>query len=160
MRNFLKQDTDAFITVECSLLLTVIFIVYTFLAGIGIFLYNQCILQSNIGILAAEGVSMVGADEQTVVEELQKVESRLYKEKYYMKELPIIKISVSGNQLYVEGNGNLDNPVFNYGIGTAEWRIHSEWTILRNNPKKTVRLCKRVIALGEKLITEEVMENE
>lgn len=157
---FLKRNIDAFITVECSLLLTVILMVYAFLIGIGIFLYHQCILQSDIGILAVEGASMAGYDVQTVVKELQKVESRLYKEKYYMAEIPKIKISVSDSIIYMEGNGKVNSPVFAYGIGNAEWKIYSECTIQRNNPKKTIRLCKRVITLGEKLTAKEDVDNE
>lgn len=155
-----SKQVKGFITVEFSLLIIIIFIVYSFLISIGVYMYNQCVLQTNGGLLAVEGISMLAKDSDEKMSVLRQKESHLYREKYIFVEEPEITYSVSGNEVVIQGEGRVENPTALWGIGDEEWSFQTKWEVDTINPKNTLRLCKRLIKLGKWVMTEEEVLDE
>ena len=59
--------------------------VFTMLVCMGLYLHNQCVLQTNIYILSIEGAGMYADNAEHRLTSLQKIEAGLYKEKYILE---------------------------------------------------------------------------
>ncbi len=160
----IKKYVEAFVTVEYTLLVAVILLIYSFLLGIGVFMYNQCILQSNVRILALEGMTMVSLDSDQKITNLQRKEDRLYSEKYLFTEQMFTAYNIDGNNISIEGWGYMNSPISVLGVGEEQWLLQASCEEAAVSPADTLRLCKRLLALGEVLgenvVAEEAARDE
>ncbi len=58
-------------TIETSLLIPVLLFVYSFLVYIGLFQYNQCLLQSNTYILGLDTDAQIYSEKYLLAEEIE-----------------------------------------------------------------------------------------
>ena len=65
----MKKD-NAFVTVEYSLLLPILFLIYAVLIYVGIYQYNECLLQNDAFLYAIEGEEAPYSDKYILVEEM------------------------------------------------------------------------------------------
>ena len=64
------KKVDAFVTVEYSMLLPILFLIYTFLIYIGIYQYDVCLLQNDMYFYAMEGEVSPYPNKYILVEEM------------------------------------------------------------------------------------------
>ena len=156
----MKKYIKAFITVEYTLLISLVFVIYGLLLGIGIFLYNQSIMQSNVRILATEGMTTLLDDSRQKVEYLQEKESGLYEEKYLFMIRRSTTYNVTGESIQIESRGFMDNPISAWGVGEAQWSLEVSCKADTVSPKNTLRLCKRLLKWKEDVLKGEEVDDK
>ncbi len=156
----MKKYAGAFVTVEYTLLITVIFMIYSFIIGIGVYMYNECIMGSNVRILALEGMNMSSLENKQKIVSLQKKESELYNEKYLFVEQMATNYSINGDRIIIKGQVFMDNPIAILGVGAEKWTLQDSCEVTAINPAFILRLCKRGITLGKEGLAEEETINE
>ncbi len=147
---FFKRGIGGFVTIEYTLLLPVLLIVYTFLIGIGLYQYNQCLLDTNVYLLAGKGADLYGISSDEQVKRLQQLEGRLYYDKYFLAENIATMYQIRGNHITISGSAEMSNPLAAFQIGEEKWQLYTECTVNLINPAETLRLCKAVYSILEK----------
>ena len=140
--NAFFKRVEAFVTIEYSLLLPGIMAVFTMLVCMGLYLHNQCVLQTNIYILSIEGAEMYTDKAEHRLTYLQKKEAGLYKEKYIMAEDIQTDYRLRGNNIVITGSGRMANPFWLFGIGETSWELKAESKVNVISPCDTLRLIK------------------
>lgn len=133
---------DAFVSIEYTLLIPVLFVLYGFLIGIGIYQYNQCILQTNMYILGIVATEFSTETPQNQIEKLQEIETQLYYDKYFGGFDIRTVYSLKGSQLEVTGFGNINNISNIFGVGQNKWEIRASCKVDMMNSVDTLRLWK------------------
>ena len=155
-----KMMVDAFVSIEYTLLVPVLFVLYAFLICIGIYQYNQCILQTNMYLLGIESTRFTDETHQNQIDKLQEIEKNLYYDKY----LGVFDIetiySIKRNQLELTGLGKINNILSKFGVGEQEWKIRASCKVDMINPVETVKLCKTAYRIYQKVWWEEQQDNE
>ena len=123
-----KKNVKAFVTIEYSLLLPVLLLLFTFLVYIGVYLHNQCVLQTNVYLLAVKGARAEAESIGERIAHLQEQEKMLYKNKYLLAENIQTNYSAQRNKLVITGSGQMVNPFFASGTGGAMWQMFAEST--------------------------------
>ena len=82
-----EKKIGAFVTIEYSLLFPLIFMLFSFLVYIGIYLYNRCIFQSNIYIMAIEAARIDEENQKIPLQEFSK-------NKYLLRHMVNVVIQV------------------------------------------------------------------
>lgn len=154
------KKLDAFVTIEYSLLLPVILTLFTMLVCIGLYLHNQCVLQTNVYILSIEGARLNVDDEEQRIMLLQKKETELYNDKYILAEDMQTTYQIKGNEIAITGGGRMVNPFSLFGMGESAWELSAESKANVINPSETLRVIKNVRNLLEKLPLEEEREDD
>ncbi len=149
-----RKELGGFITVEYTCLIGVIFLIYCFLLSVGLFWYNQCILQSNVKMLALEGLHMADYDAEEKTEALQQKEKRLYHEKYLFAEEVSCSRKIIGNYIRITGKGFVGNTLYSMGIGDKRWKLSHSCDVVALQSADTLRMCKHILDLGEDLLPE------
>ncbi|MBQ8815842.1 MAG: hypothetical protein IJZ84_01000 [Lachnospiraceae bacterium] len=156
----MKKYAEAFITVEYTLLISGVIILYGFIISIGLFMYNECILQTNVCILALEGMHTAALDAAQKAAYLQQKEKELYGEKYLFTEELTTIYDIEGEKVCIEGRGYMNNPINIWGIGQEKWNIYASQQVTAINPADVLRLCKRLLIIKEDILTEGEAEGE
>lgn len=146
-RNAILRRIEAFVTIEYSLLLPGIMAVFTMLVCMGLYLHNQCVLQTNIYILSIEGAGMYAEKAEQRLTSLQKKEAGLYKEKYILAEDMQTVYRLRGNSIVISGSGRMTNPFGIFGIGETSWELKAESDVYVISPCETLRLIKNTFKL-------------
>ena len=144
------RRVEAFVTIEYSLLLPGIMAVFTMLVCMGLYLHNQCVLQTNIYILSIEGAGMYAEKAEHRLTSLQKVEAELYKEKYILAEDMQTAYRLRGNNMVITGSGRMANPFWVFGVGEMSWELKAESNVNVISPCETLRLIKNILNLLDK----------
>ena len=151
---------DAFVTIEFSLLLPGIMAIFTMLVCMGLYLHNQCVLQTNIYILSIEGAGMYADKAEHRLTSLQKKEAGLYKEKYILAEDMQTAYQLRGNNIVITGSGRMANPFWIFGIGEMSWELKEESNVNVISPCETLRLIKNTFKLLDRATGKEEGSNE
>ena len=146
-RNAILRRVEAFVTIEYSLLLPGIMAVFTMLVCMGLYLHNQCVLQTNIYILSIEGAGMYAEKVEHRITTLQKKEAGLYKEKYILAKDMQTVYRLRGNSIVISGSGRMTNPFGIFGIGETSWELKAESDVYVISPCETLRLIKNTFKL-------------
>ena len=141
------RRVEAFVTIEYSLLLPGIMAVFTMLVCMGLYLHNQCVLQTNIYILSIEGAGMYADNAEHRLTSLQKKEAGLYKEKYVLAEDIQTAYRLRGNNMVITGSGRMANPFWIFGIGEMSWELKAESNVNIINPCEMLLLIKSAFKL-------------
>lgn len=141
------KKTDAFVSIEYSLLLPGILAVFTMIICMGLYLYNQCILQTNVYLLAVEGARLYAEDNQQKLILLQKKEQELYAKKYILTENMQTVYNLKGNNITINGSGTMTNPFSVYGMGDKVWKLGAESKVGVYSPGERLRLMKNALKL-------------
>lgn len=154
-----KRDIEAFVSVEYSLLLPAILLLYCFLICIGVFLHNQCVLQTNMYILSIEGAE-VNVEGQAVIDDLRDKEQKLSKSKYILMEGKEINYSIRGNRLVITADAEMDNIFRKFGIGNGNWKFYAESEAWVYSPGVMLRQMKSVCERIDEIMREEAVGDE
>lgn len=136
-----KKTVGAFVTIEYTLLIPVLLLLYTCLIYMGLFLHNRCVLQANAYMLGVEGSRLTAMDPAEKVNWLQEKEAQLY-HKYLLAEELCSTYQVQGNYIQISSNGQMANPFSVAGIGADTWNLNANCQISTISPVDTLRLCK------------------
>lgn len=150
-----RKCVGGFVTIEYTLLIPILLILYTFLVCMGLYQYNQCILCTNIRILGTEGAQMIEESSAERVRELQEIEKKLYLGKYILAEGMQTIYQAQGNHVKIVGRGVMGNPLAVFGIGTDKWDLYAECDVTVINPADTLRVCKAVKNIVQNSLSEE-----
>lgn len=143
MRKLWNIQADAFITIEYTLLLPVLLLLYTFLIYIGIYQYDQCILQTNMYLLGSKGTALYTENPEEKVQSLQEKERQLYYDKYLLAEQLQTAYSVKGNRIQLNGSGKVFHPLSVFGLGGTYWELHAKSEATAVSGANILRLCKQ-----------------
>lgn len=143
MRKLWNMQADAFITIEYTLLLPVLLLLYTFLIYIGIYQYDQCILQTNMYLLGSKGTALYTENPEEKVQSLQEKERQLYYDKYLLAEQLQTAYSVKGNRIQLNGSGKVFHPLSVFGLGGTYWELHAKSEATAVSGANILRLCKQ-----------------
>lgn len=148
MKHIWKKQISGFITIEYSLLLPSILLLYTCLVGIAFYQYNQCILHTNVYLLGSEGTALYQTDAEDKLQALQQREESLYHSKYLLVENLQTRYEIKGNELKIIGTGNM----FPISIGNKKrvWNLYAACSVTATDPMDTLRLCKTMITWMQK----------
>ncbi len=151
--NAIIKKVDAFITLEYSLLLPVILGIFTLLIYMGLYLHNQCVLQTNINLLAIEGAKLYTDNNQQRLAFLQKKERDLLGEKYILVENIQIAYELKGNNITITGRGSMANPFSAFGIGNESWELRATSEVNVPSPRKSLKFIKSALELSENILS-------
>lgn len=154
------KKADGFVTVEYSLLVTCLFVVYAFLCSITLFLYNRCVLQSNMYLLAVEGAAWQAASPEKTVQYIQKKAAEADWQKYVLAENMQVTVQAQGNRVRVQGRGQLANPLAVLGLGKEKWDLYAESEATVQSPATTLRLLKKACRLLQEASKKEETQDE
>ena len=154
------KKVNAFVTIEYSLLLPGILMVFTMLVCMGLYLHNQCILQTNIYLMSMEGARLQKDNNDQRLLSLQKKEQKLYREKYILAEDMQTTYEFEGDKIIITGSGNMTNPFAVFGLGEETWSLSAESKIKVSRPGKTLRLMKSALKLPDNVVLEESEKDE
>lgn len=149
------KKVNAFVTIEYSLLLPGILAIFTMLVCMGLYLHNQCILQTNIYLMSIEGARLQADNHEQRLLLLQKKEQELYREKYVLAEGMQTTYELKGNKIMVTGSGNMANPFSVFGLGEKMWSLQAQSKTTILHPGKTLRLMKNALILLDKAASKE-----
>lgn len=121
------KKANAFVTIEYSLLLPVLFFMYVILVYIAIYLYDFCLLQNDVRLVAMGN------------------EKPGYQNKYLLVEELEIFHTKDGDKTFVTGVGELVSPLFVLGIGKEEWFFQSEVEVDTQSPVHVLRSLKEIL---------------
>lgn len=158
LRNKVKKEADGFITIEYTLLIPVLLVLYTFLVCIGLYQYNQCILRTNIYILGTEGSQLMNEEASSRVAMIQEMEELLYYDKYLLAEELQTAYSVSGNHIEICGSGKMTNPFAVWGLGETSWELKASCKLELISSARTLQLCKAIRNTLQGTLSEEVSD--
>ena len=155
-----RREMEAFISIEYSLLLPGILIMFTCLVCMGLYLHNQCVLQTNTYILSVEGARLDGDTTEQRIGLLQRKEMDIYNNKYILAEDMKTTYQLQGNKITISGNGRMANPFSILGLGKEVWTLSAESEFYLSSPADTLRLMKSVCGILENLPSKEESEND
>lgn len=155
-----EKKVKAFVTIEYSLLLPVLLLVFTFLVYIGVYLHNQCVIQTNMYILAVEGARLSANDTSRRISLLQEQEKKLYKDKCILTENIQTTYKVEGNKLIISGSGQMINLFWKLGMGEDFWQLSAESSVCINNSWNTLMLLKKACGLIEYIPSKEESDDD
>ncbi len=156
----MRKRVNGFITVEYTLLISVLIIMYGLMIGIGLFMYNQCIMHSNTCILTVESLHTSAMDAARKITYLQQVEENLYQDKYLFASHLQTSYDIKGDRICIEGQGRMYNPLNAFGIGQVEWGFYVPKQVTAISPQDILRLCKRLLTIKEDIMIEGESEGE
>lgn len=143
-----KKELEAFITIEYTLMLPILILLYAFLIYIGLFMYNRCILQVNTYLLSNQSTEAMGRD---AVEKVEKIT----KQKVLCCDDVVYEIHMRQNGCYISGGIRMQNPLGKMGIGTEYLELSAYSEAVRRSPVNILRLCK-----AAKMVYEEMKEEK
>lgn len=151
----MNKEVGGFVTIEYTLLIPVLLVLYTFLVCIGLYQYNQCILRTNIYILGTEAAQLMNMEASSKVARLQEIENNLYYDKYLLAEELQTTYSVRGNHIEISGCGKMTNPFAVLELGEDDWELNASCTVEAINSTEFLRLCKVIRKTLQGKVSEE-----
>ena len=160
MKNIIKtkKEVDGFVTIEYTLLIPVLLVLYTFLVYIGMYQYNQCLLRTNVYILGTEGVHFMNVEASSKAAMLQEIEDQLYYDKYLLAEELQTDYSVRGNHIEICGSGKMTNPFAVLSLGEDDWELNASCEVETISSAETLRLCKVIRKTLQETLSEEISD--
>ncbi len=119
------KKVGAFITIEYSLLLPMLLLLYTFLIYIGLYQYNACLLQTDSYFVLLEG-------------------DVTYQNKYLLAEEIKIDYSKTGKKINIVGTGKMHSPLSVMGIGKEYWEFQTDLETQEYSPINVLRVLKGI----------------
>ena len=123
----LKKRMKGSVTIEYTLLLPVLFIVYTFLIAVALFQYNQCLITTNVYLIGNQSMELARQDGEGKMKILKEKASRLYYDKYILIEDVQTAYSVKGSRVEIVGSGKMKNALNSVGIGEESWEFYAKF---------------------------------
>ncbi len=122
----LKKYIKGSVTIEYTLLLPILLVVYTFLIAVALFQYNQCLLATNLYLVGNQGMELARQDGENKIRVLKEKAASLYHEKYIMVEDVQTTYSIKGNHVEIVGIGKMRNLLNAVGIGEESWELYAK----------------------------------
>lgn len=141
----IMKKVEAFVTIEYTLLLPVLLMLYTSLIYIGLYQYNQCIMQNNTCLLALEGCCIYDLTQEELSESLSYLEKELNADKYILGENIKTQYEIKRGKLRIFSQGELANPLSKMGLGESQWELRGECEVSCVQPTQFLRLSKEIV---------------
>lgn len=139
----MKRRVDGYLTLEFTLLLPVLLLVYMVLTEAALYLYNRCLLQENAEILLLQTVR--DWEEGSLDEEhFQSHVDGLADWKYLFLQESSAECKKNGAVLTVTVRGRMYNVFHALGLGEAYREIEAAAAGTLINRKETLRMIKRI----------------
>lgn len=144
----MRKRIPGYLTLEFTLVLPALLLVYMALIEAALLLYNRCLLQENAEILLLQTVR--DWEEGLLGEELfQDRVTGLADYKYLFLQDRSASCQKSGMTLTVTVRGSLYNVFHAIGLGEAYWDLQAEASETLLNRKDMMRMIRRIKTLAE-----------
>ena len=153
------KSVGGFVTIEYTLLIPVLLVLYTFLICMGLYQYNSCILRTNISILGTEGAQLAKDSATTKLAKLKEKEAQLYYDKYLLAIGMQTTYSIQGDRIEIIGEGQMTNPLTVFGIGEENWQLSAVSERIAVDPTEVLRLSKTLYKAAQEILVEEEQED-
>lgn len=120
------RKVSGFVTIEYSLLLPLLYMLYTCLIYVALYEYNQCLLQTECYFVALGQRKIVCQNKYLLAEDIE------------------IDYTSKGHEISVKAEGTMSSPLFVMGIGRKKWYLQSEIGADIYAPTKILRLFKEM----------------
>lgn len=144
----MRKRMPAYLTLEFTLLLPALLVVYMALTETALFLYNRCLLRENAELLLLqtardweEGLWDDGGFQNRV--------SRLADHKYLFLQERSAECRQDGTVITVTVRGQMCNVFHALGLGEAYWALEAEASGTLLNRKEMMRMIRRIKTAAE-----------
>lgn len=121
-----KRTVKGIVTIEYTLLLPSLIVVYVFLIAMLLYSYNQCLLTTNLYLIANQGPEIKNLDAEEKVVLLKEKESKLYYKKYILVEDLQTSYLIKGDKIEIKGIGTMINIFDNWGLREDGWKVRAK----------------------------------
>ena len=140
-----KKETNAYFTVEASMLIPLILGVIIFVIYFGIYLYNVCTLKQSSYTAALRGSQMKNASNEEIKGYTQQQLNQLVEQQILAKEKLETRIYVTGNKVKVHTSTNITMPFAGFISKAVDfWKIENEAEASRIDPVDIIRNVRKM----------------
>lgn len=145
-KRFVCKKAGAYLTVEAALILPMVLGVIILVIYLLFFQYDRCLMEQNVGKLALRGCTVQLKDKEEIVARII-AQSRQSDERFLAWKLGNIAVTIKGNRVYVERDGELEFPFKRFVFWQADsaWQSQISYECRRIEPVEFIRNCRKVI---------------
>jgi hypothetical protein len=147
------KEQNAYMTIEATLVLAIVFGIQLLGIYLFVFQYNRCLLTQDAERLVVLGVSERGEPKEALGVYLQKKANEIYREKYLACNISGMEIALDGNAVSVSLKGEMTLPVF--GIEISPEENAKEIATERKAERLSESVFLRLIKKGKELAASE-----
>lgn len=140
-----RETKKAYMTVEASLLLPMIFVGIFFVISLGIYLYNAGTIQQAAYMASLRGSQMKSVDKDSVEMYTKQELEKILRNRMLAKDKMETKVKVSSNKVSVEIEYVMNVP-FSHWISSKikEWTVKGKAEAIRINPVDIIRNVRKM----------------
>lgn len=142
----MKRKLGAYLTVEASLLLSIVIGVILLVVYLLFFQYDRCLMEHTTGVLGVRGCTLQIKDKESLLMEL--VEYGEQKDGRYLAwDLEDVIVQLKGNTVFVKRDGKLRFPFRSMLLGSVdrEWESSIVFKNYRIEPVEFIRNWRKVL---------------
>ena len=142
----MKKKIDAYLTIEASLLISIIIGVILLVIYLLFFQYDRCLMEHVTGVLGVRGCTLQITDKERLLIELMEYSEQ--KDKRYLAwDMDDVIVQLKGNSVFVKRDGKLRFPFRSmmFWNGEREWKSSIEFRNYRIKPVEFIRSYRKVL---------------
>ncbi len=142
----MKRKIGAYLTVEASLLISIVIGVILLVVYLLFFQYDRCLMEHTTGALGMRGCTLQIEDKEHLLIEL--VEYGEQKDGRYLAwSMEDVVVQLKGNSVFVKRDGKLRFPFRSMMLwsGDREWESSIAFKNYRIEPVEFIRNCRKVL---------------
>lgn len=142
----MTKEKNAYFTVEAAMIFSLVIFVNVLLIYLGIFQYNRCLMEQDMGFLILKGCAIQDNEKDGVMQKLQYYADKIDKEKYLMWKEESMGIRLEKGTLRIEQCGSLYFPFTGMWEGDSEshWKAKIKYENQRVNPVSVIRKYRKL----------------
>lgn len=140
------KEKNAYFTVEAAIIFSLVIFVNVLLIYLGIFQYNRCLMEQDMGLLVLKGCTIQEDEKERVMQKLQYYADKIDKEKFLMWKEESKGMRLEKGTLQIEQRGSLYFPFTGMWEGESEshWETIRKYENQRVNPVSVIRKYRRL----------------
>lgn len=148
-----RMIEQGYFSVEAALIMPIVLYSLIFVIYIGFFQYNRCLLLQDSYRMLLRGEQIKKDNNDEVCAELKRQDARWYYDKYMLSNFGGKTIEVSYNQIRIAQEMSINIPFSMLQDWTKgkQWKTDIDIAVSRMRPVETIRNCRKVEALLDKV---------
>ena len=140
------KEKNAYFTVEAAMIFSLVIFVNVLLIYLGIFQYDRCLMEQDMGFLVLKGCTIQEDEKERVMQKLQYYVDKVDKEKYIMWKEESMGIRLEKGTLQIEQCGSLYFPFTGMWQGNSQslWKTTIKYENQRVNPVSVIRKYRKL----------------
>lgn len=142
----MKRKLEAYLTVEASLILSIVVGVILLMVYLLFFQYDRCLMEHTTGVLGVRGCTLPLTDKECLLTELMEYGEQK-DGRYLAWDMEKVIVQLKGNSVFVRRDGKLRFPFRSmmFWSGDAEWESSIAFKNYRVEPVNFIRSCRKVL---------------